>query len=586
MNWSFCFSSLRVLATVLLVSSAVPSGHAQSQSASESGTLIRGTVTGHGESMPKAHVTAIAAGRTTLSTVPVADDGSYEITVDTTGIVKLHVNGVHHKARIVPLYLPSPDTLGLDVRLATRSYRDDLSSVAVVGEFNDFRASPSQGIPMEKRSDGTYATTVPAPGDSLAYRLSNVVPSPVGSVSGLQADAYVLQRRGGSPFYASALHAPADSVQVVFDPEKRIVSDAEGSYQFENEDSVQARFARTVTRLEDRAAAHTETMMKAHFGAALKEGNPEEYKAKLKAFDWSPNHEAIKAALSENPPSDLRGALLVAYLANTRSPDSSYAQEALMVVEPSSPAWTYAGAGATMGPGVAVLQALQSSGQPDAYTSYAEEMLRVTPMNDFKPRLLFHLLKRAAKTGDETRQELFYTWLQSEYSDTRLTKRATEYAPSSPLQEGAPVPSFEVSALQSDEKTYTPESFKGRYLLIDFWTPWCAPCYSEIPHLRKAQNRYGDKLTILSVSLAGTLASVKKTVNEYEMPGGHAVAEKGFDSRIAKQFEVVSIPKPILVGPDGTIRVADRARLLGETLLETLDRVIGESDESSPESGR
>jgi thiol-disulfide isomerase/thioredoxin len=130
-------------------------------------------------------------------------------------------------------------------------------------------------------------------------------------------------------------------------------------------------------------------------------------------------------------------------------------------------------------------------------------------------------------------------------------KQASEYAPGSDIQKGKSVPAFEVAALQPDEEAYIHDSFEGTYVLIDFWIPWCAPCYGELPHLREAQAQHGDNLTILSVSLAGTRVSVESTVNEYEMPWEHAIAKEGFDSRIAEQFNVVRIPKPILIGPEG-----------------------------------
>jgi len=52
-----------------------------------------------------------------------------------------------------------------------------------------------------------------------------------------------------------------------------------------------------------------------------------------------------------------------------------------------------------------------------------------------------------------------------------------------------------------DGKTYTPESLKGRVVLLNFWATWCPPCRKEMPDMEKLYKQYEAKgLTVLAVS--------------------------------------------------------------------------------------
>jgi len=114
--------------------------------------------------------------------------------------------------------------------------------------------------------------------------------------------------------------------------------------------------------------------------------------------------------------------------------------------------------------------------------------------------------------------------------------------------------------------------------MIDFWAVWCGPCRAELPGLHAAYDKYKSRgLSILSLSFDQKPADVTKFRQRPEtpMPWMHSFIEGNFSSPLAKAFEVEGIPKPILVGPDGTI-IAEGSFLRDTELPKTLERHLPE----------
>ena len=96
-------------------------------------------------------------------------------------------------------------------------------------------------------------------------------------------------------------------------------------------------------------------------------------------------------------------------------------------------------------------------------------------------------------------------------------------------------------------------------------------------HLHKAYDRFKDHgLIILGLSLNRKPEDVEMFRDEkWTMPWLHSLVEGGFESPLAESFDVWTIPKLILVGPDGTILATD-SELRGDRLEATLARHLGE----------
>jgi len=135
---------------------------------------------------------------------------------------------------------------------------------------------------------------------------------------------------------------------------------------------------------------------------------------------------------------------------------------------------------------------------------------------------------------------------------------------------GQMAPNFQ--QLTTDNAPVTLASYKGKYVLLEFWASWCGPCRAESPNLLKEYKHYKDKgFDVLAVSLDDKKEKWMEAIKKDGMPWTQVSDLKGWKNEVAGLYGINAVPANFLIDPTGKIVARD---LRGEELGKALAKIF------------
>ena len=137
-------------------------------------------------------------------------------------------------------------------------------------------------------------------------------------------------------------------------------------------------------------------------------------------------------------------------------------------------------------------------------------------------------------------------------------------------QVGSMAPDFTINDI--NDKPFSLNSLKGKYVLVDFWASWCAPCRGENPFVLAAYNKFRNKnFTIVGISLDEERSEWINAIKEDNLSWLQLSDLKGMSGPTASLYGIDAIPFNVLLDPQGKIIATS---LRGEALAEKLSEVL------------
>ncbi|MDA8981575.1 TlpA family protein disulfide reductase [Candidatus Thioglobus sp.] len=133
------------------------------------------------------------------------------------------------------------------------------------------------------------------------------------------------------------------------------------------------------------------------------------------------------------------------------------------------------------------------------------------------------------------------------------------------------VPELSFSLIDTKGVMFTEKNTRGKYLVINFWATWCAPCLKEIPAFVKFYEENSDHVEILGLDFEPVdLEIINEYVGRFSINYPIVLYNEDNDSEYSNFGEIVGMPTTQIYSPEGELLHT----FMGEITIDDLSEFI------------
>jgi thiol-disulfide isomerase/thioredoxin len=121
-----------------------------------------------------------------------------------------------------------------------------------------------------------------------------------------------------------------------------------------------------------------------------------------------------------------------------------------------------------------------------------------------------------------------------------------------------PVPLAEIGLVDADDAPRSLAEFRGKWVVLNFWATWCAPCRHEMPSLDRLQAAMPEIAVVPVATGRNSVTGIERFFEEEAIANLPILRDPS--SKLARSMHVLGLPVTVILNPDGQ----EVARLVGD----------------------
>lgn len=143
-----------------------------------------------------------------------------------------------------------------------------------------------------------------------------------------------------------------------------------------------------------------------------------------------------------------------------------------------------------------------------------------------------------------------YAELYNRQAEEMQREREAEEARKAEVASGTiTAPNFTLPDLEG--KRVSLSDFRGKWVVLDFWGSWCGWCVKGFPALKRAYEKYGDKIVVIGIDCNESEADWREGVRKHELPWINLY--NGNDKALYSEYNIEGFPTKAIINPEGKL---------------------------------